>query len=197
MGFTITSARVAAHRAVFGPDRFTHAAGDWLLVGVNSELFGSGLEEEDEQWQWLASLLAGTTQAHVGLFLHQPLWWPDGRTGSEAVLTVPEPEATRLLKLPGAERIRVVASGHLHRYHHEGRGDIAEVWAPSTAFTSAVYGPDLGGLGIVAWQLSEARLTPELRVPEGLDAREARDIPDVRGRLVELRAPATSGGQAA
>lgn len=167
------------------------------LVGVNSELFGSGLEEEAEQWDWLAQVLADTRAAHVALFQHQPLWWPNGRTGSDAVLSVPEPQAARLLELPGAERIRVVASGHLHRYYHEGRGDIAEVWAPSTAFTSAVYGPGLGGLGIVEWQLSEERLTPQLRVPDGLDAREARDIPGIRGRLAELVAPVESGGQAA
>lgn len=197
MGFTITSTRVAAHRAAFGPDRFSHAAGDWLLVGVNSELFGSGLPEEAEQWEWLTFVLADPRPAHVALFQHQPLWWPDGRTGSDAVLSVPDPEATRLLALPGAERIRVVASGHLHRYYHEGRGGIAEVWAPSTAFISAVYGPELSGLGIVEWKLSGERLTPELHVPDGLDMREARDMPGVRGRLAELQAPAASGGQAA
>ena len=161
MGLRVNSARVAAHRDVFGPDRFSQILGDWLLIGVSSELFATDLEEESEQWEWLATTLADNeAEASVALFLHQPLWWPADRTSSEVRLSVPVPEQERLLALPGADRIRVVSSGHLHRYYHEGRGDIAEVWAPSTAFTSAAWGPELGRLGIIEWELTPERMTP-------------------------------------
>ena len=44
-GLGVTADRVAAHRAVFGPDQFAVRDGDWLVAGFNSELLGSGLDE--------------------------------------------------------------------------------------------------------------------------------------------------------
>ena len=48
----ITSERVASHCAVFGPSHFAVGDGEWLVAGINSELLGSGLDEEHAQWQW-------------------------------------------------------------------------------------------------------------------------------------------------
>lgn len=50
--------RLARFRDRIGPDRWVVDVGDWRLVGLNAQLFGSGLPDEDEQWDWLAELLA-------------------------------------------------------------------------------------------------------------------------------------------
>src|SRR5262249_49300591 len=45
----INQARLARWDEALGPDRWTYEAGDWLLIGINAQLFGSGLAREIEQ----------------------------------------------------------------------------------------------------------------------------------------------------
>src|SRR5260370_15962567 len=45
--------RLARWDSSFATDRWVLDAGDWRLVGVNAQLFGSGLAREQSQDQWL------------------------------------------------------------------------------------------------------------------------------------------------
>ena len=42
----VTTARVERFRMWIGPDRWVHRCGEWTIVGVNSNLFGTGLDLE-------------------------------------------------------------------------------------------------------------------------------------------------------
>jgi 3',5'-cyclic AMP phosphodiesterase CpdA len=183
MGFGITSRRLALHRKVFGDDRFVERAGAWTLVGLNSGLLGCRLPEEDEQWAWLEEVLASTPpSSSVLLFLHQPLWSPEGAHAGEDVTAVPEVARQRLRSLRGAHRIHAVGSGHLHRYVRRVRSDILEVWAPSTAFL----GNAGVGLGVVEWRLSRSWTCAHVCSPPGLEEHELAALPELVAMIDEL-----------
>jgi len=192
-GLGVSSARVAAHRAVFGSDRFAVRDGGWLVLGFNSELLGSGLEEEDEQWHWLARQLSSPDFERLLLFCHKPLWLP--RTApSPAALTVPDQARERLLALAG-DRLAAVGSGHLHRYRRRPRTQpprVLEVWAPSTGFIgqTETEAPYFEQLGVVEWRLGETGTAVDawFRAPASLDEREGTAIHELTQTVAALDA---------
>ena len=185
-GIAVTAGRVAAFRRMFGGDR-------WLeipprgpaLLGLNSELLGSGLPDECEQWEWLEGEVPALGARPVLLFLHRPLWAPDREAAPvPPSLMVAAPARERLLQLFGPGQLRLVASGHLHRRRVHGREGLLEVWTPSTAFTSrSAYLPSEGAaLGITEyWWDGEV----EVREPpvEGLRTLLPEEIPELRQTL--------------
>jgi 3',5'-cyclic AMP phosphodiesterase CpdA len=194
MGLAVSSERVTAHCSVFGPDHFADRFGCWTSIGLNSQLFGSGLPEEEEQWEWLTATLAAVpSNGHVLLFLHMPLWMPRATPSDDVSLCIPEYSRERLLALPGSDRIRATASGHLHRYRRRPRPDLIEVWAPSTAFVgqTATEVPHFEQLGVVEWQLNADGLGVWFRAPTDLDEREGEKIPELVNSRESLRSSMT------
>jgi 3',5'-cyclic AMP phosphodiesterase CpdA len=187
MGVSVTSARVAAHREAFGHDAFLVLHDGWAVLSANSELMGSGLREEEEQWEWLEHSLARMRTREVVLFLHKPLWLPR-RGPSAAALSVPASARERLMALPGADRIRAVGSGHLHHYRRRRNRAPTEVWAPSTAFIGqpGVQPEDLDQLGVVEWHLGDGRADAWFRAPTGLEELEGHEIPELVATIAEL-----------
>jgi hypothetical protein len=188
-GLRVTSKRVAAHREVFGQDRFARREDGWLMVGINSELLGSGLDEEAEQWQWLESELSAPGHQRVLIFCHKPLWLPRA-TPSEAALTVPDEARERLLALAG-DRLAAVGSGHLHRYRRRPRPErpgVLEVWAPSTAFVgqTETEPPHFEQLGVVEWRLGDDDLNAWFRAPSDLEECEGMAIDELVRTVAEL-----------
>lgn len=181
----VSSDRVAAHRDVFGPDRWVEIVGDVALVGLNSEILGTGLPEEAEQEAWLETLPELTGGRRSLVFHHKPLRNPD--PASAHPMGVVPAAAPRLRAL--LERIDVVAygSGHLHRYLLERDGDAWSVSAPATAFTagSAADYPGLRQLGFVEYDVTAEAVTPIFRTVHTLVERDLRDLPEVERALTE------------
>ncbi len=125
--------RLGRWRSVFGTDRFAFDADGWRLLGLNAQLLGSGLPQEDEQDAWLDAELEAASRP-ILLALHKPLFLqsPD-ETETTAKSLNPGPRA-RLLRRLGGAAVRVVVSGHLHCHRDLMRAGVRHVWAPSTAF---------------------------------------------------------------
>jgi alkaline phosphatase D len=112
-------ARVKAFEATWGADRFRQDLAHWRLVGVDAYRLG-----EPEHDAWFAAAVA--TDAPVLVFVHQPV---HGDGDDEWVMA----DAARAAfdrAIAGAD-VRVVACGHRHRWHRDGR----DVWAPSLTLT--------------------------------------------------------------
>jgi hypothetical protein len=143
-------------------------AGGWILVGVNAQLFGSGLAREKEQRRWLASVLQKAGQKPIALFLHKPLFI-NGPSDHELSVACMNPSPRHdLLQLLSDSPVRLVVSGHLHQYRDRLIADIRHVWAPSTAF-----GPphDLGGeprCGLLSLDFEEGSVRATAEYPSGL-----------------------------
>jgi 3',5'-cyclic AMP phosphodiesterase CpdA len=195
MGLPVTSERIAGFSTAWGDDRFFHQAeatdrsGNWVFIGLNSERLGSGLPQEDEQWDWLADAAERTRGQSVMLFLHKPLWFPGG---SESGLTVPAADRQRLLALFADARLRVVASGHLHRYRHAFEGDILTVWAPSMTFATSANpkrGLEPSSPGIVEYLIDGDDVQAELHLVPGLrGVDDAATMPEFTAALAEIEA---------
>ena len=187
----ITSERLAAHCAVFGPSHFAVRDGGWLVAGLNSELLGSGLAEEQAQWQWLEEQLAEPGFTRLLLFAHKPLWVPRAAPSPHS-LTIPDDARDRLMALAG-DRLAAVGTGHLHRFRRRPRPErpgVLEVWAPSTGFMgqTETEDPYFEQLGVVEWRLDADTVSAWFRAPAHLDERPGLEIEELVATVAALDA---------
>ncbi|MBF0374143.1 MAG: metallophosphoesterase [Alphaproteobacteria bacterium] len=158
-GRAVTKAHHRRFLDLFGEDRWTIALGEWTLIGIDSEIFQSGLDAEAAQRVWLEATLAGTA-GPVALFMHKPLYLDDPED-ERVTAGWCDPLSRRwLFGLIERHDVRVVGSGHLHIWRHVRHGDTDIVWAPSTSFVNAdERKPDHGGthrVGFVEYRLEGA-----------------------------------------
>jgi 3',5'-cyclic AMP phosphodiesterase CpdA len=188
-GLAVTDERVAAYEAAWGRSYWRHDQDGAVLIGLNSELMGSGLGREAEMWAWLEEEVAGLPAgAPILLFLHKPVWPVlDGPVAHQ--LEVSPASRERLLALLGGA-LRAVGSGHLHSYRHQMRGDVQEVWAPSTAFAVTEEHTRRGGLGeigYVEYVVENGTVQANYRSVPGLTRATGPDIPEVAEALTAAR----------
>jgi 3',5'-cyclic AMP phosphodiesterase CpdA len=123
--------------SVIGEDRWRFDAAGWCFIGLNSLIMNTGIESEAEQFDWLASELAGVNGRPVALFLHKPLFLnapDDAETEGTAIRYVPQPRRKNLIDTFAAVDLRLVASGHVHQRRDFTFGRTRHVWAPSAGF---------------------------------------------------------------
>lgn len=142
----ISETRREAYLHHFGADRFRLSFGDWTLLGLNTQLLGSGLAAEAEQHAWLEAELRAAAGRPVALFQHYPLFRerPD-ETAIGHSFVVPAARARVMALLEGSS-VQLVASGHLHREKRMVHAGIAYQWAPATAFIEGADPKQHGGL---------------------------------------------------
>ncbi len=134
----ITDDRLAAYRRHFGDDRWAVDLGDWRLVGINAQLFGSGLDAEAEQWAWLHGELPESTGSAVGghraVFLHKPLLHSDPQPAEHdlPIRYVRSPHRERLLAMLERAGVELVVSGHVHQHHRHRAHGLEHVWVPTS-----------------------------------------------------------------
>ncbi len=144
----ITPERLAAYVDVMGSDRFVHEIGDWRLIGINSQLLGSGLPAEAEQHDWLAATLA--TDRPTALFLHYPVYLDDPADPARShAVVLPDARAALLALIDAHPNVRLVASGHLHEDRRAQRNGVVYQWAPATSFMTS--GGGHGGTACVGF----------------------------------------------
>jgi len=179
-GIGVTSERLAAFRSVFGEDRWVDALGEWALIGFNSEIIGSGLPEEQEQWDWLESLGGRLDGRPAIVFCHKPIWSPTAAVSSAGLSVAPEAVARLESTFAGIE-VQAFASGHLHRFALGERRGAHTVSAPSTAFVHRghedLLGPGVSELGVVEYLLEDGAATPAFRRVAWLEDAEPMTIP--------------------
>lgn len=195
----VTEARVTAFEALWGPDHWREDLDGWTVLGLDSELLGSGLDREAEQWRWLEQTVEELPAERPTLvFLHKPIWQAaDGPTDHQ--LDVGEGPRGRLLDLLDQVALKGVGSGHLHRYRHTVRDGAVEVWAPSTAFVADTPGMPAGleQLGVVEYTCDGTGVRAAFRAPGGLTAFGFSEVPEMREAVAAIDARAAAGAGAA
>jgi 3',5'-cyclic AMP phosphodiesterase CpdA len=148
--------------SMFGEDRWQFEAGGWYFIGLNSLIMNTGLASEAEQFDWLASQLAGARGKPVALFLHKPLFLDspdDPELPATAIRYVPMPARRRLVEMFGAVDLRLVASGHVHQRRDFTYSHVRHIWAPSAGFIISDARQEL--IGIKEVGLVEYRFQPD------------------------------------
>jgi 3',5'-cyclic AMP phosphodiesterase CpdA len=133
----VNATRLERWRARFGTDRFMLDAGRWRLIGVNAQLFGSGLTEEAEQAAWLAEQLGAAAGRLVALVLHKPLFVEHAGEDQPTVASINPAPRARLEPLLRAGGVRMVISGHLHASRDREVDGVRHLWLAATSFTGA------------------------------------------------------------
>jgi 3',5'-cyclic AMP phosphodiesterase CpdA len=148
--------------SVIGEDRWRFDAAGWCFIGLNSLIMNTGIESEAEQFDWLASELAGVNGKPVALFLHKPLFLNepgDPELESSAIRYVPQPRRKELVEMFDNVDLRLVASGHVHQRRDFTYRHTRHVWAPSAGFVISDAMQDRIGLKEVG--LVEYRFQPD------------------------------------
>lgn len=138
----INENRLARWDGAFGGDRWIHEADEWLLIGLNAQLFGSGLDREGEQIGWLRDRLSAASGRPVALFLHKPLFLDDILDDQPTISCIVPKARGPLLKTVEESSVRLVVSGHLHQHRDRILNGVRHTWAPAVAFAASAF---LGG----------------------------------------------------
>lgn len=176
-----TEARLERFVERWGADRFCLDVEGWRIIGANDLLVGTGLDAELEQEEWLQRHLAGHDR--VALFVHKPicLTHPLADDGPAGPLELPG--RLRLWSIIEGSGVRLVASGHLHRWKTGSLpGGIETVWAPTTAFLGRERNDGaLRRAGIVEYEFDGDEMRYRMGVPEGMSDVEINEVMEAFG----------------
>jgi 3',5'-cyclic AMP phosphodiesterase CpdA len=147
----ITAARRARYLGHYGEDRWCVDLGRWRLIGLNDLLFASDLDAEREQFAWLEQRLAEWRGRPVALFLHKPLCLDvlDEDVVTQSVIT--PGGRRRLLAAIADSDVRLIGSGHTHRYRSLLCGGLAMVWSPTIGHVNHNFQMPRGGIQRAGW----------------------------------------------
>lgn len=158
----IDDTRLSRWRELIGPDHFSLGAPGFRVIGLNAQLYESGLADEDAQWAWLERELSSADAAgeRIVLLTHKPLSAPDDELARAPTYRyAPLRARTRLNALLAARlTLPLVLSGHVHQYRVLDREGARHLWAPTTwAVLPESAQPTLGTkrCGILSLELSE------------------------------------------
>jgi alkaline phosphatase D len=177
----VDDARLDRWRRHLGPGRGVTDLPGWRVIGLNSEVMGTGHAEEAAQAAFLRDSLAGLGERRIALFLHRPpyLESPDENWGMWAVGPEGRAALSPVLDHPA---LRLVASGHIHLHHEVTRGPARHVWAPALSFYCS---PDFqAGLpgsrrpGALLHRLHADHVETTFLAPEGLTAVDIAEVQD-------------------
>lgn len=130
----VEEAVMERYRSVFGPDHWVVEQGGWILVGLNAQLIGTGLNGEAEQMKALESAIANAAGKPVAVFGHKTLHLGDPEAEIPTGWTLPRPQGALLRKVMQDGGVRFYASGHFHRYREIDDNGLRLLWSPSPAF---------------------------------------------------------------
>jgi alkaline phosphatase D len=166
-------ARLARFQAHCGAGRGLHDLQGWRIIGLNSEVMGTGHPEEVAQARFIAEAADTAGERRIALFLHKPVFVTGLDDQTFDYWSVPPHARAVLAPLLEHPGLRLVASGHLHLHHEFTRGRVAYVWAPPLSFV--VEEEDQRGLpgarhcGALLHHLHEDHVETELLRPDVME----------------------------
>ncbi len=130
----VDALRLARFRRIVGEDWWLRDLPGWRLVGLNTEIMGTGLPEEVAQASFIAEAVAGLGERHLAVFQHKPCFVEDPSDPTFDYWSVPPHARGDLAPVLDHPALRLVASGHLHLHHATSHGQATLAWAPALAF---------------------------------------------------------------
>nr|WP_281419442.1 metallophosphoesterase [Falsiroseomonas tokyonensis] len=174
------SARLDRFRAHCGPGRGVVDLPGWRVIGLNSEVMGTGHAEEAAQADFIAEAAAGAGDRRIALFLHKPVFVTKFADPTFDYWSVPPQARAALLPVLEHPGLRLVASGHLHLHRQVMLGRVSYAWAPPLSFiVDPSEQPGLPGArvcGALLHHLHEDHVETVLLSPEGMETPSLDDL---------------------
>jgi alkaline phosphatase D len=169
----VNDERLARWRRHLGAGRSVVDLPGWRIVGLNTEVMGTGHPEEAAQAGFIAEAAASAGERRIALFLHRPPWLNARDEAEWNPWSVPPQGRGALAPLLDHPGLRLVASGHLHLHHEARHGKVAHVWAPALSFwCDPADQPGMPGgrdPGSLLHRLHDDQVETVLLAPEGLE----------------------------
>ncbi len=170
----------------FGPDYWLRDTNGWRLIGLNTQLFDTGLAEEQKQWDFLRDTLNDNDNARALLFLHKPFYFPNYEDEASPRRYLPGKAAKKLFEIMDAHPIQLMASGQIHQALSISHGDLSIVWSPTTSFIlSDKIQPKIGEkyCGLVDYEIANEKITTSIVQPDGMTTLDMYAFPDMYAEL--------------
>jgi 3',5'-cyclic AMP phosphodiesterase CpdA len=130
----VNAPRLDRWRRHFGQDWWMRDVEGWRLIGLDSMIFGSGLDEEARQQAWLEGMLAGAEGRRIAVFTHRPFMLEHPEESDAGYWTVKQPVRRAMLELFDRHDVALVASGHIHRAHDMTHDARRYIWGAASSF---------------------------------------------------------------
>ncbi|MBN2302369.1 MAG: metallophosphoesterase [Lentisphaerae bacterium] len=138
----LSSESLAEYRRIAGDDYYSFEKEGCVFISYNCYLFGSGLPDEDKQWQWLERTLSESEGKRIICFAHCPPYIvrPD-EPGPGNYDACDEPYRSQFVDLINKHKVEIVFTGHTHHPFFNMLGSVPHVVVGSTAFARIFCGP--------------------------------------------------------
>ncbi len=144
----------------------------WRLIGLNSQIIGTGLPEETRQWEALETALSTRGERMPVLFTHMPLFLTDWAEADRSSWALMGAGRARLRRLIADHGIRAVVTGHMHRTAVIDLPDTRMVWCAASSFLSYDHSmpeqPGAATLGYTVLTLAEGTVDAAFVTPPDL-----------------------------
>jgi len=181
-----TEARRQLWLKYFGPDYWQQDQAGYRLIGLNTQLFDTGLNEEAKQWEFLRNCLENNKTGRTLLFLHKPFYFPNYEDEASPRRYLPGHAARHLFEIMDDHPIQLMASGHIHQALSITRDDLAIVWSPTTSFIlSDKIQPKIGEkyCGVVEYEIKPTSIEVAFHQPDGMTTENMFKFPSMYAEL--------------
>ncbi len=163
----LTESLRTTFRQTIDEDFWVQDLANWRFIGLNAQMFDSGLPGEAGQWLFLEQALADAGGRQIAIWIHKPLYVRDPANPAKNLTALFPEGRMRLLALCEKHDVRLVGSGHLHRFRRMNYGKTKLVWAPATSFLmdSRRGLPGVARLGYVRYQFRRTAFTAKMIDP--------------------------------
>ncbi len=135
---TVRQSFIDAWSRCFGAHYFCFSHQGAAFIGINAQVFGSDLELEDEQRDWLEDKLAAHADERIFLLSHYPPFLLS-EDEAEHYDNLGDRGRAQILNAINAHPVEALFAGHVHHFWLNRHGDCFCYLLPSTAFTRQDY----------------------------------------------------------
>jgi Icc-related predicted phosphoesterase len=130
---TVNDKTIADYEQHFQPHYYSFEHQDCLFVITNAMIINTGLACEEEQRQWIETLLKENSDRRIFMFSHYPPYLSD-RDENNHFDATDEPGRTWLLDLLENHKVEAFYAGHVHNFFFNQHGKTSSYVVPSTCF---------------------------------------------------------------
>ncbi|PCJ59959.1 MAG: hypothetical protein COA79_09135 [Planctomycetota bacterium] len=135
---TINQQYLKTYQKLFGKDYFSFEKGKCQFIGINAQLFNSGLPEEEIHKNWLEKELETNSHKRIFMHTHYPLFIKEPNENGNYD-NIDEPSRSWLMQLLQQYKVEAIFAGHVHNYFYNKIDKTSFYILPSTSFVRHDY----------------------------------------------------------